>query len=285
MVATPKGCRVRSSELGAQVIRSIAAAWGSGGDEYQRSVEATVTGSSCVSAPCTDPIQHNRYDVFLNTSWDWLPAAPVGVEETFALIRRAYPFRELIRWNLIASSSISKGAVFRARETIRRVVGKFRCMTASYSSAHPADWAVISWSTSAPFTRKVLLMCSCAVAGGSWKRIHQATRDRHLFVLSGADRSADRHGSSGSVRRAADGQLPTVPRWNAAKMRVLPGWRARFRNCGPEGLEKRCTKLRMTPLSPIVWSRITNLARECPAIVELFRAQLTISVSRSGGKC
>ena len=54
-----------------------------------------------------------------------------------------------------------------------------------------------------------------------------------LFVLGGRIVRLIETGVQQAFVERADGQLPTVPRWNAAKMPLTSGIAAEVRGCGP----------------------------------------------------
>ena len=84
-------------------------------------VEATVT-AKLVRERALDPIriQEKPYDVAAQHIVGLAAVAPVFVEETFALIRRAYPFRELSREEFDRILHYLEGRWRFARETVRR---------------------------------------------------------------------------------------------------------------------------------------------------------------------
>ena len=83
----------------------------------------------------------------------------------------------------------------------------------------------------------------------------------------------------------ADGHLPTIPRWNAAKMPLTSGLARAVRELRTD-LAHETSQTRMTPSSLDWLVENTDLSMaNAQAIVEQFRAQLAISEIPVGQKC
>ena len=106
-----------------------------------------------------------------------------------------------------------------------------------------------------------------------------------LFVLGGrVVRLIDTGVQEAYVERA-DGHLPTVPRWNAAKMPLTSGLARAVRQLRDRARRAGSHEGRRRRGRPIGWSRHYEISiANAQAIVELFRAQLSISEIPVGRK-
>ncbi|HEV2842115.1 MAG TPA: DEAD/DEAH box helicase [Chthoniobacterales bacterium] len=287
MVATPKGV--------SRAIQRI----GRSGHSLNRSshgvlvatnindlVEATVT-AKLVRERALDPIriQEKPYDVVAQHIVGLAAVAPISADETFALVRRAYPFRDLSREEFDRILQYLEGGGVSLRKQYTGVFGKIRVEDGTISLAHPKiarEFLVNIGTIHSEGFIDVLLRHRRL--GSVEENFIKQLKIGDLFVLGGRIvRLIDTGVQEAHVERA-DGQLPTVPRWNAAKMPLT------------SGLARAVRKLR-TEVAKLVRespddSKITDWLVEhyqisianAQAIVELFRSQLTISEIPTGRK-
>lgn len=226
MVATPKGV--------SRAIQRI----GRSGHSLNRSshgvlvatnindlVEATVT-AKLVRERALDPIriQEKPYDVVAQHVVGLASGAPISADETFALIRRAYPFRELNREEFDRILQYLEGGGASLRKQYTEVFGKIRVESGIISLAHPKiarEFLVNIGTIHSEGFIDVLLRRRRL--GSVEENFIKQLKIGDLFVLGGRVlRLIDTGVQEAHVERA-DGQLPTVPRWNAAKMSLTSG--------------------------------------------------------------
>jgi ATP-dependent Lhr-like helicase len=226
MVATPKGV--------SRAIQRI----GRSGHSLNRSshgvlvatnvndlVEATVT-AKLVRERVLDPIriEEKPFDVVAQQIVGIAALAPIKINNAFALIRRAYPFRELTREEFDRILLYLQGGGKSLAARYSGLFGKIKIDNEMVSLAHPR------------IVRDLLVNIGTIVSEGYvdvlLKRRRLGSVEENfikqlnigdLFVLAGrVVRLIDTGVHEAFVERA-DGQLPTVPRWNAAKMPLTSG--------------------------------------------------------------
>jgi len=281
MVATPKGV--------SRAIQRI----GRSGHSLDRSshgvlvatnindlVEATVT-AKLVRERALDPIkiQQKPYDVVAQHIVGLAAAgSPIATDEVFALVRRAYPFRDLTREEFDRIVDYLEGGGEALRKQYAGVFGKIRVDDGAISLAHPRigrEFLVNIGTIHSEGFVDVLLRRRRL--GSVEENFIKQLQIGDLFVLGGRIVRLIETGVQEAYVDRADGQLPTVPRWNAAKMPLT------------SGLARAVTRLR-TELDAQVrrtgddatitdWlvERYDISAANAQAIVELFRAQVSIS--------
>jgi ATP-dependent Lhr-like helicase len=287
MVATPKGV--------SRAIQRI----GRSGHSLNRSshgilvatnindlVEATVT-AKLVRERALDPvrIQQKPYDVVAQHIVGLAAAAPVSVEETFELIRRAYPFRELSRGEFDRILQYLEGGGASLEKQYVGVFGKIRVDDGVISLAHPRiarEFLVNIGTIHSEGFIDVLLRRRRL--GSVEENFIKQLKIGDLFVLGGRIVRLIDTGVQEAYVERADGQLPTVPRWNAAKMPLTSGLARAVRKLRTE-VEKQ---VRKTPDNDAIADWLVENYQistvNAQAIVELFRAQLTISEIPIGRK-
>jgi ATP-dependent Lhr-like helicase len=287
MVATPKGV--------SRAIQRI----GRSGHSLNRSshgvlvatnindlVEATVT-AKLVRERVLDPIriQEKPYDVVAQHIVGLAAVAPISVDETFALICRAYPFRELSRdeFNRIIQYLEGGGASLQKQYT--GVFGKIQVEGGIISMAHPKiarEFLVNIGTIHSEGFIDVLLRRRRL--GSVEENFIKQLKIGDLFVLGGRIvRLIDTGVQEAHVERA-DGQLPTVPRWNAAKMPLTSGLARAVRKLRTE-VEKLVRKSQDdAEICDWLVEHYQISIANAQAIIELFRAQLTISEIPAGRK-
>jgi ATP-dependent Lhr-like helicase len=280
MVATPKGV--------SRAIQRI----GRSGHSLDRSshgvlvatnindlVEATVT-AKLVRARALDPIklQQKPYDVVAQHIVGLAAVGPVTVEETFELIRRAHPFRDLSRDEFDRILQYLEGGGASLEKQYAGVFGKIRVQEGVISLAQPKiarEFLVNIGTIHSEGFIDVLLRRRRL--GSVEENFIKQLRIGDLFVLGGRTvRLLDTGVQEAYVERA-DGHLPTIPRWNAAKMPLTSGLARAVRQLRTE-LEKevRASDDDAAIADWLVEHYEISIAN-AQAIVELFRAQLSIS--------
>jgi ATP-dependent Lhr-like helicase len=280
MVATPKGV--------SRAIQRI----GRSGHSLDRSshgvlvatnindlVEATVT-AKLVREQTLDPIklQQKPYDVVAQHIVGLAAVAPVAVDETFALIRRAYPFRDLSREEFDRILQYLEGGGASLEKQYASEFGKIRVEEGLISLAHPRiarEFLVNIGTIHSEGFIDVLLRRRRL--GSVEENFVKQLQIGDLFVLGGRTvRLVDTGVQEAYVERA-DGHLPTIPRWNAAKMPLTSGLARAVRKLRTE-LEKevRGSDDDAAIADWLVEHYEISIAN-AQAIVELFRAQLSLS--------
>ena len=210
--------------------------------------------------------------------------APIAVEEAFAIVRRAYPFRELERDEFEHVLEYLTGGGESLQRQYTGLFGKIAIEDGIISLAHPRvtrEFLVnIGTIVSEGFVSVLLGRRRLgSVEEGFIKQLQVGD----LFVLGGrVVRLIDTGVQEAYVERA-DGHLPTIPRWNAAKMPLTSGLARAVRDLRAD-LDAR---LRAGPdaaaIDWLVESYQISIANAQP-IVEFFRAQLAISEMPVVGK-
>jgi ATP-dependent Lhr-like helicase len=281
MVATPKGV--------SRAIQRI----GRSGHSLDRSshgvlvatnindlVEATVT-AKLVRERALDPIkiQEKPYDVVAQHVVGLAAAgSPIAADEVFELIRRAYPFRDLTREEFDRILEYLEGGGAALQKQYADVFGKIRIEEGRISLAHPRigrEFLVNIGTIHSEGFIDVLLRHRRL--GSVEENFVKQLQIGDLFVLGGRIVRLIDTGVQEAFVERADGQLPTVPRWNAAKMPLTSGLARAVRQLRTElDSEVRRTSDDNAVVDWLV-ERYEISAANAQAIVELFRAQLSIS--------
>jgi ATP-dependent helicase Lhr and Lhr-like helicase len=277
MVATPKGV--------SRAIQRI----GRSGHSLNRSsrgvlvatnvndlVEATVT-AKLVRERILDPVRiaEKPFDVVAQQIVGIAAFAPIKIDDAFALIRRAYPFRELTREEFDRILQYLQGGGKSLAARYSGLFGKISIDNETVSLTHPR------------IVRDLLVNIGTIVSEGSvdvlLKRRRLGSVEENfikqlnigdLFILAGrVVRLIDTGANEAFVERA-DGQLPTVPRWNAAKMPLTSGVARAVRKLRTELAAQLVRKE-----ESVDWlvENYDLTTANTQAIVEQFRAQMRIS--------
>ncbi|MFL6543119.1 MAG: DEAD/DEAH box helicase, partial [Chthoniobacterales bacterium] len=237
-------------------------------------VEATVT-AQLVREGALDPIriQEQPVDVIAQHIVGMAAFASIAVDEAFAVIRRAYPFRNLKRGEFDEILRYLEGGGAALEKQYAGVFGKIRIEDGVVSIAHPRitrDFLVnigtiVSEGFVDVFLRRRRL-------GSVEENFIKQLNVGDLFVLGGRVVRLVGTGFQQAHVERADGHLPTIPRWNAAKMPLT------------SGIARGVRKLRTRLASRIGkdaadWLVETyNIsATNAQAIVEFFAAQARVS--------
>ena len=248
-------------------------------------VEATAT-AQLVRQGVLDPIQvlEKPYDVLTQHIVGMAALSPITIEDAFEIVRRAYPFRALEREEFDHILEYLTGGGESLRRQYTELFGKIVITDGVISIAHPR------------VTREFLVNIGTIVSEGfvsvflGRRRLGSVEegfikqlRIGDLFVLGGrVVRLIDTGVQEAYVERA-DGHLPTIPRWNAAKMPLTSGVANAVRDLR-ENLVVRLDK--DSDAGAVDWlveSYQISIANAEP-IVEFFRAQLAISEVPAGPK-
>ncbi|MEN3368515.1 MAG: ATP-dependent helicase Lhr and Lhr-like helicase [Verrucomicrobiota bacterium] len=287
MVATPKGV--------SRAIQRI----GRSGHSLNRSshgvlvatnindlVEATVT-ARLVREYALDPIriQEKPYDVLAQHIVGLAALAPITADETFALVRRAYPFRELTRAEFDRILGYLAGGGASLEKQYVGIFGKIRIEEGLISLAHPriAREFLVNIGTihSAGFIDVLLRRRRL---GSVEENFIKQLQIGDLFVLGGRIIRLIDTGVQEAYVERADGLLPTVPRWNAAKMPLTSGLARAVRRLRTEVEQRMRRDTNDAATADWLVENYQISTANAEAIVGLFRAQLSISEIPIGRK-
>lgn len=249
-------------------------------------VEATVT-AKLVRERALDPIriQDKPYDVVAQHIVGLAALAPVAIDEAFALIRRAFPFRSLTQAEFGHILQYLEGGGASLAKQYAGLFGKIRVENGLIALAHPRitrEFLVNIGTIHSEGFIDVLLRRRRL--GSVEENFIKQLRIGDLFVLGGRIVRLIDTGVQEAYVERADGQLPTVPRWNAAKMPLTSGLARAVRQLRSD-VEKRVRKNADDAVTTdwLVENYQISTAN-AQAIVELFRAQLGISEIPIGQK-
>jgi ATP-dependent Lhr-like helicase len=262
--------------------------------------EATVTAKR-VRERQLDPIRVQRQpvDVVAQHIVGLAAVAPIAADEVFALIRRASPFAELTREEFDRIVQYLEGGGVSLQKQYAGLFGKIRVDDGVISLAHPRVareflvniGTIVSESFVDVFLRRRRL-------GSVEENFIKQLQIGDLFVLGGRIVRLIETGVQAAHVERADGHLPTVPRWNAAKMPLTSGLAEGVRKLRAEiaerlAAEEQCggdTVAGAQPGRPcsdtldwLVESYEISIAN-AEAILEQFRAQLSVSELPVGEK-
>lgn len=204
--------------------------------------------------------------------------ATISADDVFATIRRAHPFRELTRPEFDRILQYLEGGGESLKKQYVGVFGKIAVEEGVISLAHPriAREFLVNIGTihSEGFIDVILRQRRL---GSVEENFVKQLKVGDVFVLGGrVVRLIETRVQEAHVERA-DGKLPTVPRWNAAKMPLTSNLARAVRELGGE-VEQLVRQ--HADNAPVVNWLVENYeisAANAQAIVELFRAQLSIS--------
>ncbi len=249
-------------------------------------VEATVT-AKLVKARALDPIriQDKPYDVVAQHIVGLAAFAPIPTNDAFALVRRAYPFRELSRDEFDEIVRYLEGGGVSLQKQYAGLFGKVLVHEGLISLAHPRiarEFLVnIGTITSDSFVDVLLRRRRL---GSVEENFIKQLQIGDLFVLGGRVVRLIDTGVQEALVERADGHLPTVPRWNAAKMPLTSGLARAVRKLRTDlEAELRRTSDDSVPRDWLVENYEISMAN-AQAMVEQFRAQQLISEIPVGEK-
>jgi len=242
-------------------------------------VEATVT-AKLVRERALDPIriQEKPYDVVAQHVVGLAAVASIKAEDVFELLRRAYPFRELTRQEFHRILEYLEGGGAALQQQYSGVFGKIRIDDGLISLAHPriAREFLVNIGTihSEGFVHVLLRRRRL---GSVEENFIKQLRIGDLFVLGGRIVRLIDTGVQEAYVERADGQLPTVPRWNAAKMPLTSGLARAVRQLRTELDAQVRNSSDDDAIADWLVEHYEISTANAQAIIELFRAQLSIS--------
>ncbi len=249
-------------------------------------VEATVTAKR-VRERALDPIrvQQKPVDVIAQHIVGLAAVAPIGLDELFTLLRRAHPFAELSRAEFEQIVQYLEGGGASLEKQYAGIFGKIRVADSVVSLAHPRvarDFLVnIGTIVSESFVDVLLRRRRL---GSVEENFIKQLQLGDLFVLGGRILRLIDTGLQAAYVERADGHLPTVPRWNAAKMPLTSGLAQGVRDLRAEVAARlESNKAPTEALDWLVEAYEISIAN-AEAILEQFRAQLSLSELPVGEK-
>ncbi len=248
-------------------------------------VEATAT-AQLVRQAVLDPIQvlEKPNDVLAQHIVGMAALSPITIDKAFAIVRRAYPFRALERDEFDHVLEYLTGGGESLQSQYIGLFGKIAVTDGVISLAHPRvtrEFLVnIGTIVSEAFVSVLLGRRRLgSVEEGFIKQLQVGD----LFVLGGrVVRLIDTGVQEVHVERA-DGHLPTIPRWNAAKMPLTSGVANAVRNLRANLAGRLREGSDAEAVDWLVESYQISIAN-AEAIVEFFRTQLAISEVPAGRK-
>ena len=242
-------------------------------------VEATVT-AKLVRELALDPIrvQEKPVDVVAQHLVGMAALAPIKIEDAFAIITRAFPFRGLTREEFDRILKYLEGGGESLARQYSNLFGKVKIANETISLAHPRiarEFLVnIGTIVSEGF---VDVLLKRRRLGSVEENFIKQLKIGDLFVLAGrVVRLIDTGVNEAYVERA-DGHLPTVPRWNAAKMPLTSGLARAVRELRTRLAVELARDDRHPDAADWLVENYDISIANAQAIVEQFQAQKTIS--------
>jgi ATP-dependent helicase Lhr and Lhr-like helicase len=241
-------------------------------------VEATVT-ARLVRQNALDPIREldKPFDVIAQHIVGMAALRPTPAEEIFATITRASPFRDLTSDEFQRILQYLEGGGESLAPQYSGVFGKIRIEDGIVSLAHPRiarEFLVnIGTIVSEGFVDVLLRRRRL---GSVEENFVKQLQPGDLFILAGRVLRLIDTGVNEAYVERADGHLPTVPRWNAAKMPLTSGLARAVRELRTDLAAQMSSERGATAVDWLVEEY--NLSRaNAQAIIEQFQAQLRVS--------
>jgi len=240
-------------------------------------VEATVT-ARLVRERVLDPIRilEKPYDVVAQHIVGIAALAATPKADILNVVRLAYPFRDLADDEFDRLLNYLEGGGEALARQYAGVFGKIRIENNTVSLAHPRigrEFLInIGTIVSEGFVDVLLNRRRLgSVEEGFIKQLQIGD----LFILAGRVVRLTDTGVSEAYVERADGHLPTVPRWNTAKMPLTSGLALAVRQLRTDLAQR----LESTPDEVTEWLVETYhiSVANAQAIVEQFRAQASVS--------
>jgi ATP-dependent Lhr-like helicase len=252
-------------------------------------VEATVT-AKLVRERALDPIrvQEKPYDVVAQHIVGMAALAPIKIDNAFAAITRAYPFRDLTREEFDRILNYLEGGGESLARQYANVFGKIKIDKSgpdgqTIALAHPriAREFLVNIGTIVSEGHVDVLLKHRRLGSVEEGFIKQL-QIGDLFILAGrVVRLIDTGVNEAFVERA-DGHLPTVPRWNTAKMPLTSGLARAVRELRTD-LAGRLQDRHVDSAEWLVENYDLSTAN-AQAIIEQFGAQQSVSEIPVGRK-
>ncbi len=248
-------------------------------------VEATAT-ALLVRQRALDPIRImlQPNDVLAQHIVGMAALAPIAADEAYAIVTRAYPYRDLERAEFDHILEYLTGGGASLQRQYAGLFGKITIEEGLITLAHPR------------VTREFLLNIGTIVSEGyvsvllGRRRLGSVEEGfikqlspGDLFVLGGRVVRLKETGVQEAYVERADGHLPTIPRWNAAKMPLTSGLAQAVRSLRGELDARLRAGSEAEAIDWLVETYQISLANAQP-IVEFFRAQLALSEIPAGRK-
>jgi ATP-dependent Lhr-like helicase len=243
-------------------------------------VEATVT-AKLVRERALDPIKilNKPFDVVAQHIVGIVALAPASVDSIYRLIIRARPFHDLTREEFDRVLNYLEGGGQALAQQYRSIFGKISVSDdGTVSLAHPR------------VAREFLLNIGTIVSEGfvdvMLKRRRLGSVEEgfikglqigDLFVLGGRVVRLIDTGVQEVLVERADGQLPTIPRWNAAKMPLTSGVARAVRQLRADLARQLRRETNDSFCVDWLVEHYQISLANAQAIVEQFRAQLAVS--------
>ncbi len=249
-------------------------------------IEATVT-AKLVRQHSLDPIHvpEKPFDVIAQHVVGMAALGPTPADEIFATITRAYPFRHLSRAEFDRILQYLEGGGESLARQYSDVFGKIRTDDEIVSLVHPriAREFLVNIGTiiSEGF---VSVLLKRRRLGSIEESFVKQLQIGDLFILAGRVlRLIDTGVDEAHVERA-DGHLPTVPRWNSAKMPLTSGLARAVRQLRSELAGHIESRKGVGNATDWLVEHYDLSAANAQAIVEQFEAQLSVSEIPVGEK-
>ncbi len=249
-------------------------------------VEATVTARR-VRERALDPVRipEKPVDVVAQHIVGLAALAPITTDEVFDLLRRAHPFADLTRAEFDQIVRYLEGGGASLEKQYAGLFGKIRVDDGIISLAHPKVareflvniGTIISESFVDVFLGRRRL-------GSVEENFIKQLQIGDLFVLGGRIVRLVETALQAAYVERADGHLPTVPRWNAAKMPLTSGLAEGVRKLRLEIAQKLTRRKKGAPTLDWLVESYDISITNAQAILEQFRAQLSISEIPAGEK-
>src|SRR5438105_2166845 len=243
-------------------------------------VEATVT-AKLVRERALDPIKilDKPSDVVAQHIVGIVALAPASADSIYQLITRARPFHDLTRKEFDRVLNYLEGGGQALAQQYRGVFGKISVSDdGTVSLAHPRvarEFLVnIGTIVSEGF---VDVMLKRRRLGSVEEGFIKGLQIGDLFVLGGRVLRLIDTGVMEAFVERADGQLPTIPRWNAAKMPLTSGVARAVRELRADLAEHLRQETNDAVSVDWLVERYQISLANAQAIVEQFRTQLAIS--------
>ncbi|MGI8436055.1 MAG: DEAD/DEAH box helicase [Chthoniobacterales bacterium] len=202
----------------------------------------------------------------------------ISADDVFALIRRAQPFAELTRSEFNRIVQYLEGGGASLQKQYAGLFGKIRVDDGLISIASPKvaqDFLVnIGTIVSETFVDVIL---GRRRLGSVEENFIKQLQIGDLFVLGGRVVRLVETALQVAYVERADGNLPTVPRWNAAKMPLTSGLAAGVRRLRSELAERLSSKKNSATATDWLVENYDISLANAEAILQQFRAQLSVS--------
>jgi ATP-dependent Lhr-like helicase len=242
-------------------------------------VEATVT-AKLVRQNALDliQVQEKPYDVVAQHIVGMAALGPPSAEDIFTVVTGAYPFRDLTRDEFDRILQYLEGGGESLAKQYSGVFGKIRIDQGMVSLAHPRiarEFLVnIGTIVSEGF---VDVLLKRRRLGSVEENFIKQLQIGDLFILAGRVLRLIDTGVNEAYVERADGHLPTVPRWNAAKMPLTSGLARAVRQLRADLTKHMASEDRKEASVDWLVENYDLSIANAQAIVEQFRAQLSVS--------